>query len=106
VTERFAPRPARRAQRSSERAITIRCTWLVPSSITPFGELVEQVMTTEPYASAARVVWIVDDGASHNGARSIARMHKTWPTGQSPSDGGQQFRTITRRNSLSGRPPR
>jgi hypothetical protein len=37
-------------------------------------------MTTEPYASARRVFWIVDNGSSHNGARSIARMHSTWPT--------------------------
>ena len=41
------------------------------TGITPFGELVEQVMSSEPYASAARVFWIVDNGASHNGARSI-----------------------------------
>jgi transposase len=50
------------------------------TGIEPFAELVEQVMTTEPYASARRVFWIVDNGASHNGARSIARMHATWPT--------------------------
>jgi hypothetical protein len=52
------------------------------TGITPFGELVEQVMSSEPYASAARVFWIVDNGASHNGARSIARMHTTWPTAE------------------------
>jgi hypothetical protein len=39
-------------------------------------------MTTEPYASAARVFWIVDNGASHNGARSIARMRAAWPTAE------------------------
>jgi transposase len=50
------------------------------TGIAPFGELVEQVMSSEPYASAARVFWIVDNGASHNGARSIARMHAAWPT--------------------------
>jgi transposase len=52
------------------------------TGIAPFGELVEQVMTTEPYASAARVFWIVDNGASHNGARSIARMRAAWPTAE------------------------
>jgi transposase len=52
------------------------------TGITPFGELVEQVMSSEPYASAARVFWIVDNGASHNGARSIARMQTTWPTAE------------------------
>ena len=37
-------------------------------------------MTTEPYASARRVFWVVDNGSSHNGARSIERMQTTWPT--------------------------
>lgn len=50
------------------------------TGIAPFAALVEQVMTTEPYASARRVFWIVDNGASHNGARSIARMRAAWPT--------------------------
>jgi transposase len=52
------------------------------TGIAPFGELVEQVMTTEPYASARRVFWIVDNGSSHNGARSIARMQAAWPTAE------------------------
>ncbi|HEX3306732.1 MAG TPA: transposase [Streptosporangiaceae bacterium] len=52
------------------------------TGIDPFGQLVEQVMATEPYASARRVFWIVDNGASHNGARSIARMHAAWPTAE------------------------
>ena len=52
------------------------------TGIIPFGELVAQVMTTEPYASARRVFWIVDNGSSHNGARSIQRMHTAWPTAQ------------------------
>ena len=37
-------------------------------------------MTTEPYASARRVFWVVDNGSSHNGVRSIERMNTTWPT--------------------------
>ncbi len=40
------------------------------------------MITTEPYASARWVFWIVDNGSSHNGARSIARMRATWPTAQ------------------------
>jgi chloramphenicol 3-O-phosphotransferase len=32
-------------------------------------------MTVEPYASARRVFWIVDNGSSHAGKTSIARMH-------------------------------
>lgn len=50
------------------------------TGIVPFGELVEQVMSTEPYASARRVFWVVDNGSSHNGARSIERMRAAWPT--------------------------
>jgi hypothetical protein len=50
------------------------------TGIEPFGRLVEQVMTEEPYASAGRVFWIVDNGSSHAGRASIERMAKAWPT--------------------------
>jgi hypothetical protein len=46
------------------------------TGIDPFGRLVEQVMTTEPYASARRVLWIVDNGSSHAAKTSIRRMHE------------------------------
>lgn len=49
------------------------------TGIEPFTDLVEQVMTTEPYASASRVFWVVDNGSSHNGQRSIDRMTAAWP---------------------------
>jgi transposase len=49
------------------------------TGITPFSQLVKQVMTAEPYASADRVFWIVDNGSSHRGAASIRRMAKAWP---------------------------
>jgi len=49
------------------------------TGIEPFTDLVEQVMTTEPYASARRVFWVVDNGSSHNGQRSIERMQAAWP---------------------------
>lgn len=52
------------------------------TGIEPFGQLVGQVMTTEPYASARRVFWIVDNGSSHNGARSIERIRSAWPTAE------------------------
>ena len=45
------------------------------TGIVPFMELVERVMTTEPYASARRVFWIVDNGSSHRGAASVNRLH-------------------------------
>lgn len=47
--------------------------------IEPFGRLVEQVMTREPYASARRVFWIVDNGSSHRGQRAIDRLQSAWP---------------------------
>ena len=52
------------------------------TGIGPFSQLVEQVMTAEPYASANRVFWIVDNGSSHRGAASITRMTATWPNAQ------------------------
>lgn len=50
------------------------------TGIAPFMDLVATVMTTEPYASARTVYWIVDNGSSHNGQRSIDRMAAAWPT--------------------------
>ena len=52
------------------------------TGIQPFARLVEQVMTTEPYASADRVFWIVDNGSSHRGRAAVKRMTKAWPTAQ------------------------
>jgi hypothetical protein len=49
------------------------------SGIEPFGRLVEQVMTVEPYASARRVFWIVDNGSAHRGQASIERLEGAWP---------------------------
>jgi hypothetical protein len=37
-------------------------------------------MTIEPYASARRVFWVVDNGSSHRGQASIDRMATAWPT--------------------------
>lgn len=49
------------------------------SGIEAFNHLVSDVMTQEPYLSAKRVFWIVDNGSSHRGQTSIKRMHSTWP---------------------------
>ncbi|MHB1891882.1 MAG: transposase, partial [Acidimicrobiales bacterium] len=48
------------------------------TGIVPFDRLVDQVMTTEPYASARRAYWLVDNGSSHRG--------------QAACDGGRTFR--------------
>jgi len=49
------------------------------TGIAPFGRLVAQVMTQEPYRSARRVFWIVDNGSSHRGERARARLRAAWP---------------------------
>ncbi|UKY48160.1 transposase [Streptomyces inhibens] len=41
--------------------------------------LVTQVMTTEPYANARRVFWIVDNGSSHRGKKAIDRLTRAFP---------------------------
>lgn len=48
------------------------------TGIEPFGRLVSEVMTSEPYASARRVFWIVDNGSSHAGRASIERLEGKW----------------------------
>ncbi len=50
------------------------------TGIEPFDKLLAQVMTTEPYASARRVYWVVDNGSSHRGQASIDRVQGKWPT--------------------------
>jgi transposase len=49
------------------------------TGIVHFAALVKKVMSTEPYASARRVYWVVDNGSSHAGRASIKRMGKAWP---------------------------
>jgi len=49
------------------------------SGIAPFGRLVDQVMAQEPYLSAKRVFWILDNGSSHRGQSCIARFKQRWP---------------------------
>jgi hypothetical protein len=50
------------------------------TGIEPFRRLVDAVMSSEPYASARRVFWIVDNGSSHRGEASIIRLQREWPT--------------------------
>jgi hypothetical protein len=48
------------------------------TGIAPFGRLVTQVMAAEPYASARRVFWVVDNGSSHRGQASVDRLQGAW----------------------------
>ena len=50
------------------------------TGIVPFERLVAQVMAQEPYRSAPRVFWIMDNGSSHRGQRSHARLTAKWPS--------------------------
>jgi hypothetical protein len=49
------------------------------SGIQPFDRLVAMVMHREPYRSAKRVFWIVDNGSSHRGPKAVARLRERWP---------------------------
>ena len=48
------------------------------TGIEPFNRLVQQVMSRQPYCSASRVFWIVDNGSSHRGKASIERLQGRW----------------------------
>jgi transposase len=50
------------------------------TGIVPFMALVDQVMAQEPYASAKRVFWVVDNGSSHRGKASVDRLAAAHPT--------------------------
>jgi hypothetical protein len=52
------------------------------TGIRPFTALFDQVMRSEPYASAERVFWVVDDGASHRNWAAAARLSDAYPNAQ------------------------
>ena len=49
------------------------------TGITPFMDLIGQVMSTGPYASAPRVFVIADNGSDHRGKAAIRRLAKAHP---------------------------
>jgi transposase len=49
------------------------------TGIDPFMNRVAQVMSQEPYASAKRVFWIVDNGSSHRGQKTADRLAVAFP---------------------------
>jgi hypothetical protein len=88
-----APRRAARVEHEYERrgSLAYLAAWDVHraqvfgrceprTGIVPFERLVEQVMSEEPYASARRVFWVVDNGSSHRGPRTEARLRERWPS--------------------------
>lgn len=52
------------------------------SGIGAFEGLVDDVMSHEPYCSARRVFWVVDNGSSHRGLPSVERMRIQWPNAE------------------------
>lgn len=50
------------------------------TGIDSFNELVEHVMCQEPYKSARRVFWVIDNGSSHRGTACVRRLTSQWPT--------------------------
>lgn len=46
----------------------------------PFDSLVGEVMSQEPYRSAARVFWIIDNCSSHRGQKCVHRLQARWPS--------------------------
>jgi hypothetical protein len=49
------------------------------STIVTFDAFVASVMDLEPYRSAHRVFWVVDNGTVHRGARACQRLQNQWP---------------------------
>ncbi|MDV3125939.1 transposase [Mycobacterium sp. 21AC1] len=49
------------------------------TGITAFTALVDHVMSQEPYASARRVFWIVDNRSTHRGQAAIDRLNTQYP---------------------------
>lgn len=89
-----APAPGRPGHLESDYerhgALQYLCAWDVragvpwgrceaKNGIVAFDRLVEQVMSEEPYHSAPRVFWIVDNGSAHRGKRAINRLQDRYP---------------------------
>ena len=51
----------------------------VKSGIDPVNRLVSQVMEQEPYRSAHRVFWIMDNCSAHRGQKAAQRLREQWP---------------------------
>jgi len=49
------------------------------SGIAPVNRLVSEVMGQEPYKSAHRVFWIMDNCSAHRGQKAVDRLRSQWP---------------------------
>ena len=53
--------------------------WIKQPASIQFQALVDLVMKQEPYASAERVFWILDNGSSHHPSTSPGRLQEAYP---------------------------
>jgi len=49
------------------------------SGIAPTDRLIGDVMRQEPYQSANRVFWIMDNCSAHRGQKAVQRLRSQWP---------------------------
>jgi hypothetical protein len=49
------------------------------SGIAPTDRLIGEVMHREPYKSAKRVFWIMDNCSAHRGQKAVERIRSRWP---------------------------
>jgi len=49
------------------------------TGIAPVDRLIEEVMSREPYQSARRVFWIMDNCSAHRGQKAVDRLRSQWP---------------------------
>ena len=49
------------------------------SGIAPTERLLAEVMSQEPYKSAKRVFWIMDNCSAHRGQKAVQRIRSRWP---------------------------
>ena len=49
------------------------------SGIAPTDRLIAEVMCRQPYKSAKRVFWIMDNCSAHRGQKAVERIRSRWP---------------------------
>jgi transposase len=49
------------------------------TGIAPVDRLIADVMSQEPYKSARRVFWIMDNCSAHRGQKAVDRLRSQWP---------------------------
>ena len=58
----------------------------------PVERLVSEVMSQQPYKSARRVFWIMDNCSAHRGQKAVDRYRAKWPQrGPHPHSGPRQL---------------